>query len=106
MTEGQIIGAAMGISNVAAGALLSVFFKPIGSAMSALGKRTHMDRIVGAKLYEQRNARKFVLVVGIWLIVWGIIAFFLFPALIGGNPQQRTAPPPSAPKAVASEGAR
>ena len=88
MTEGQIIGAIIGISNIIVGALLSVFFKPIGSGMSVLGKRMRMDKIVGAKLYEERNSRRFVLVVGIWLVVWGIIAFFLIPAITGGNPQQ------------------
>jgi uncharacterized membrane protein HdeD (DUF308 family) len=91
MTEGQLIGTIIGISNVFVGALLSAFFRPIGSGMSVLGKRTRMDKMVGTKLYEERFSQKFVLVVGIWLIVWGIIAFLLIPALTGGNPQPQIA---------------
>ena len=87
MTEGQHIGTVIGISNVLIGVLLSIFFRPIGSGMSTLGKSMRMDRIVGPTLYEERNSRKAILVVGIWLIVWGIIAFFLIPALTGGDPQ-------------------
>lgn len=86
MEKGQLIGTIIGISNVIPGILLSVFYKPIGTGMSSLGKKMHMDKLVGMNLYEERNSRRFILVVGIWLTVWGMIAFFLLPALIGGNP--------------------
>jgi drug/metabolite transporter (DMT)-like permease len=86
MTQGQLIGILMGVSNLLVGALLSAFYKPIGSGLSALGKRTGMDKLVGPKLYEEKNSRRLVLIVGIWLILWGIIAFFLIPAITGKNP--------------------
>ena len=76
----------MGITSVLPGILLALFYKPIGSSMSVFGKKVHADRIFGAQLYEERNSRKFILIVGIWLIVWGVIAFFLFSNIIGRSP--------------------
>jgi hypothetical protein len=86
MDKGQLIGTIQAVVNIIPGILLSLFHKPIGSSMSAFGKKVHADRIFGAKLYEERNSRRFVLIVGVWLIVWGIIAFFLFSTIIGDNP--------------------
>ena len=73
----------MGVSNLILGIALAVFQKPIGSSMATLGKKFNADNIFGAKLYEERNSRLFVLVVGIALVLWGVIAFFLLPAMIG-----------------------
>jgi hypothetical protein len=86
MEKGLLIGTIQGIVNVIPGILLSLFHKPIGSHMSAFGKKVHANKLFGAKLYEERNSRKFVLIVGIYLICWGVIAFFLLPKLIGVNP--------------------
>jgi hypothetical protein len=86
MDNGQTIGLAMAIGNIIPGALLSWFHKPIGTSMSNLGKKFHLDKLLNAKLYEERNSRTFVLVIGIWLILWGVVAFFLLPAITGNNP--------------------
>jgi hypothetical protein len=86
MENGQTIGIIMAIANVIPGILLAWFHKPIGSSMSTLGKKLHLEKLAHAKLYEERNSRKFILVVGIWLILWGVIAFFLLPAISGKNP--------------------
>ena len=86
MESGQIIGLIMGIFNFAIGALLALFYKPIGSVMSSYGKKSYMDKIVGSKLYEERNSKRFILILGIWLMIWGVIAFFLFPMLIVEGP--------------------
>lgn len=86
MEEGQTIGLIMAIANAIAGALLVWFHKPIGSSASWLGKKWQLDRLVHATLYEEPNSRKYVLVIGICLIVWGVIAFFLLPAMTGANP--------------------
>ena len=83
MNEGQLIGTIIGVSNMILGISLAVFQKPIGSNMATLGKKFHADKFFGAKLYDERNSRRFVLVVGIALVLWGVIAFFLLPAMIG-----------------------
>ncbi len=83
MEKGQTIGLIMAISNMIPGVLLAWFHKPIGSSMSTLGKKLHLDKLVHATLYEERNSRKFVLVLGVLLIVWGVIAFYLLPAISG-----------------------
>jgi hypothetical protein len=86
MEKGQTIGLFMAIGNAITGALLVWFHKPIGSSGARLGKKWQLDKLVYAKLYEESNSRKFVLAIGIYLIVWGVIAFFLIPAMIGANP--------------------
>jgi len=83
MNNGQTIGLYMAILNIIPGILLSWFHKPIGTSMSNCGKKFHLDTLVNAKLYEENYSRKFILVVGIWLVIWGVIAFFLLPSLIG-----------------------
>ncbi|MDD3275715.1 MAG: hypothetical protein PHP93_01550 [Kiritimatiellales bacterium] len=75
----------MAIVNIIPGILLSWFYKPIGTYMSNCGKKLHLDKLLNAKLYEEHHSRKFILVVGIWLITWGLIAFFLLPAIMGKN---------------------
>ncbi len=86
MEEGKTIGLIMGIANAILGALLVWFHKPIGSSGSRLGKKWQLDKLIHASLYEEPNSRKFILVIGICLIVWGVIAFFLLPAMTGANP--------------------
>jgi len=80
------MGLIMAITNVIPGILLAWFHKPIGSSMSKLGKKLQLDKLVHRKLYEEPNSRRFILVLGIWLMVWGVIAFFLLPAMSGENP--------------------
>ena len=86
MESSQSIGPMMAIMNIIPGILLAWFHKPIGSKMSAIGKDSYFEILFHPILYEERNSRKVILVVGIWLIVWGVIAFFLLPALSGNNP--------------------
>ena len=86
MGKGQLIGTIQAVVNIIPGILLALFHNQIGTSMSAFGKKVHADKIFGAKLYEERNSRRFVLIVGVWLIAWGIIAFFLFSNIIGQNP--------------------
>lgn len=86
MEEGKTIGLIMGTANAILGALLVWFHKPIGSSGSRLGKKWQLDKLIHASLYEEPNSRKFILVIGICLIVWGVIAFFLLPAMTGANP--------------------
>ncbi|MDD2239648.1 MAG: hypothetical protein PHI93_03195 [Kiritimatiellae bacterium] len=86
MENGQSIGPMMAIMNIIPGILLAYFHKPIGSKMSAIGKNSLFDKLTPYKLYEEHNSRRVILVVGIWLIAWGVTAFFLLPTLSGNNP--------------------
>ena len=85
MNNGLTIGILQAAINIPIGMLLAIFHKPIGTKMSKSGKNMHLDKIYGKKLYEENNAGKFILIVGMWLIAWGIIAIFLFPLLTGNN---------------------
>lgn len=81
MKNAQIIGLITAITNVLPGLLLVWLHKPIGSCASAFGKKMRLDKLLHRKLYEEKNSQKFILVVGIWLIVWGVLAYFLLTAL-------------------------
>ena len=83
MEKYQALGLIMALSNMIPGILLAWFHKSIGTSVARLGKHMHLDRLVHAKLYEERNARKFILIVGICLTAWGVIAFFLLPIITG-----------------------
>jgi hypothetical protein len=83
--NGIIMGIIQAVTNIPIGVLLVIFHTPIGRKMSAAGKKLHFDKIAGEKLYQEKNSKRFILIVGIWLITWGIIALFLFPKLTGNN---------------------
>jgi hypothetical protein len=90
METGRLIGLIIGITSVIPGILLSVFCKQIGAAGARMGKawckNPFLRIFLVEKLYEGNRSQIFVLVAGIWLTVWGVIAFFLLPALIGTKP--------------------
>lgn len=81
MEESQLIGIIIGLTNLIPGALLAYFYKPIGTKMSAVGQKLNLDKIVSKKLYEETFSQNFVLVIGIWLILFGGIAWFIFAKL-------------------------
>ena len=90
MGTGQLIGLIMGITSVIPGIVLSVCHKQIGAGGARMGKawckNPFLHMFLVEKLYEGNRSQVLVLVVGIWLTVWGVISFFLLPALIGTNP--------------------
>jgi len=52
MEESQLIGIIIGLTNLIPGALIAYFYKPIGTKMSAVGKKLNFDKLVSKKLYE------------------------------------------------------
>ena len=86
MEVSTLVGLIIGVVNIIPGAILVIFFKPIGSATSRLGKKLCQNQLLKLflfeKLYEERISQKSILIIGLWLISWGIIAVFLFPLII------------------------
>lgn len=85
MENAWLIGLILGAANFIPGVLLAVFHRPIGTWYSRFG----LCIFYGEAFKKERRSRIFILILGVWLVVWGIIFTFLIPALVKYESQQR-----------------
>ncbi len=90
MDNATILGLIIGAVNIIPGLILAVFYRPIGTSCASTGKKLCQNKILPSvlfeKLYEEKISRFFVLALGLWLTMVGIILIFLVPVLITKNP--------------------
>ena len=86
MEHSWLIGLILGAANFIPGVLLAVFYRPLGTWYSRFG----LCIFYGEMLKKERRSRMFILILGAWLAVWGIIFTFLIPALVKYESQQKT----------------
>jgi hypothetical protein len=90
MDNAKILGLIIGAVNIIPGLILAVFYRPIGTSCASTGKKLCKNKILPSvlfeKLYEEKISRFFVLALGLWLTMVGIILIFLLPVLITKNP--------------------
>ena len=93
MDNSHLIGLILGAANFIPGVLLAVFYRSLGTWCANIGQELCQYPLLRIflfeKLYEERRSRMFVLVVGIWQTVLGIIFVFLIPVLMAYDQQQK-----------------
>ena len=86
MDNANALGLIIGIVNIIPGIILALFYRPIGTSCANTGKklceRNILPPALFEKLYEEKNSRFFVLALGLWLTLVGIVFIFLLPILI------------------------
>ena len=78
MEETQITAPIIALANLLPGALLTFFHNPIGTCIASPRSKLKLDEIGSRRLYEERTSQICILVLGIWLMIFGMIAFFFF----------------------------